>query len=157
MRQIYYSIRTLLRERGTNIIRVISLSLGLTIGILLFSQIVFELSYERCYPESERLAIARCLTTNLSTGEKMGDDGDNFDYTLFDVVAPTLAQDMPEEIEFASCVLAEQWMSIYYEDKLLSDINYIYADTCFFQTFGIPVLKGNPKDMIMPGLSLIHI
>ena len=151
MRQIYYSIRTLLRERGTNIIRVISLSLGLTIGILLFSQIAFELSYERCYPEPERLAIARCLTTNLSTGETMGDDGNNYDYTLFDVVASTLAQDMPEEIEFASCVLTGQGMSIYYEDKLLSDVNYIYADTCFFQTFGIPVLKGNPKDMIMPG------
>lgn len=55
MRQIYYSIRTLLRERGTNIIRIISLSLGLTIGILLFSQIAFELSYEYCYPEPERL------------------------------------------------------------------------------------------------------
>ena len=55
MRQIYYSIRTLLRERGTNIIRIISLSLGLTIGILLFSQIAFELSYEHCYPEPERL------------------------------------------------------------------------------------------------------
>ena len=151
MRQIYYSIRTLLRERGTNIIRIISLSLGLTIGILLFSQIAFELSYERCYPEPERLAIARCLTTNLSTGETMGDDGNNYDYTLFDVVASTLAQDMPEEIEFASCVLTGQGMSIYYEDKLLSDVNYIYADTCFFQTFGIPVLKGNPKDMIMPG------
>ena len=105
MRQIYYSIRTLLRERGTNIIRIISLSLGLTIGILLFSQIAFELSYEHCYPEPERLAIARCLTTNLSTGETMGDDGNNYDYTLFDVVASTLAQDMPEEIEFASCVL----------------------------------------------------
>mgnify|MGYP000668442326 FL=1 len=151
MRQIYYSIRTLLRERGTNIIRIISLSLGLTIGILLFSQIAFELSYEHCYPEPERLAIARCLTTNLSTGETMGDDGNNYDYTLFDVVASTLAQDMPEEIEFASCVLTGQGMSIYYEDKLLSDVNYIYADTCFFQTFGIPVLKGNPKDMIMPG------
>lgn len=87
MRQIYYSIRTLLRERGTNIIRIISLSLGLTIGILLFSQIAFELSYEHCYPEPERLAIARCLTTNLSTGETMGDDGNNYDYTLFDVVA----------------------------------------------------------------------
>ena len=151
MRQIYYSIRTLLRERGTNIIRIISLSLGLTIGILLFSQIAFELSYEHCYPEPERLAIARCLTTNLSTGETMGDDGNNYDYTLFDVVASTLAQDMPEVIEFASCVLTGQGMSIYYEDKLLSDVNYIYTDTCFFQTFGIPVLKGNPKDMIMPG------
>ena len=117
MRQIYYSIRTLLRERGTNIIRIISLSLGLTIGILLFSQIAFELSYEHCYPEPERLAIARCLTTNLSTGETMGDDGNNYDYTLFDVVASTLAQDMPEEIELASCVLTGQGMSIYYEDK----------------------------------------
>ena len=58
MRQIYYSIRTLLRERGTNIIRVISLSLGLTIGILLFSQIVFELSYERCYRNVWRLHVA---------------------------------------------------------------------------------------------------
>ena len=48
MRQIYYSIRTLLRERGSNLIRVISLSLGLTIGILLFSQIVFELRSENC-------------------------------------------------------------------------------------------------------------
>lgn len=50
MRQIYYTIRTLLRECGSNIIRIISLSLGLTIGILLFSQIAFELSYEKCYP-----------------------------------------------------------------------------------------------------------
>ena len=122
MRQIYYSIRTLLRERGTNIIRVISLSLGLTIGILLFSQIAFELSYERCYPEPERLAIARCLTTNLSTGETMGDDGNNYDYTLFDVVASTLAQDMPEEIEFASCVLTGQGMSIYYEGYTTDEV-----------------------------------
>lgn len=57
MRQIYYTLCTLLRECGSNIIRVISLSLGLTIGVLLFSQIAFELSYEQCYPEAERLAL----------------------------------------------------------------------------------------------------
>ena len=90
MRQIYYSIRTLLRERGSNIIRIISLSLGLTIGILLFSQIAFELSYEKCYPEAERLAMVRCQMTNLSTGEVMGDDGTNYDYTVFDPVAAVL-------------------------------------------------------------------
>ena len=48
MRQIYYTIRTLLRERGSNIIRIISLSLGLTIGVLLFSQTAFELYCFRC-------------------------------------------------------------------------------------------------------------
>ena len=151
MRQIYYTLCTLLRECGSNIIRVISLSLGLTIGVLLFSQIAFELSYEQCYPEAERLALVRCQMTNASTGETRGDDGENsYDYTVFDVVAATLAQDMPDEIETASCVLPQTGFSIYYEDKLLSDINYIYGDTCFFQTFGIPVLKGTPKDMIMP-------
>lgn len=152
MRQIYYTIRTLLRERGSNIIRVISLSLGITIGILLFSQIAFELSYEQCYPDAERLALVRCQMTNLSTGETVGDDSEtSYDYTVFDVTAATLAQDMPNEIEISSCVFPHGGANIYKEGKLLSDINYIYADTCFFRTFGIPVLKGNPKDMNMPG------
>lgn len=151
MRQIYYTIRTLMREWGSNIIRIVSLSLGLTVGILLFSQIAFELSYEKCYPDSDHLAIVRYQFTNLSKGEVMGDDEASYDYTVFDPVAATLAQDMPDEIEYASCVLPGGGADIYYEDKLLSDINYIYVDTCFFQTFGIPVLKGNSKDMIMPG------
>lgn len=151
MRQIYYSIRTLLRERGSNIIRIISLSLGLTIGILLFSQIAFELSYEKCYPEAERLAIVRGQITNMSTGEVIGDDGTNYDYTVFAPMAAALAESMPEEIEYASCVYPEKEYSIYYEDKLLSDVNYIYVDSCFFQVFGIPLLKGNLRDLITPG------
>lgn len=151
MRQIYYSIRTLLRERGSNLIRVISLSLGLTIGILLFLQIVFELSYENCYPEAERLAMVRAQITNLSTGEIMGDDGTNYDYTVFAPTANAVAESMPEEVEYASCVLPEREYNIYYEEKLLSDVDYIYVDSCFFQVFGIPLLKGNLKDLIIPG------
>ncbi|EIY61751.1 hypothetical protein HMPREF1071_02847 [Bacteroides salyersiae CL02T12C01] len=151
MRQIHYSIRTLLRERGSNLIRVISLSLGLTIGILLFSQIVFELSYENCYPEAERLAMVRAQITNLSTGEIMGDDGTNYDYTVFAPTANAVAESMPEEVEYASCVLPEREYNIYYEEKLLSDVDYIYVDSCFFQVFGIPLLKGNLKDLIIPG------
>ena len=151
MRQIYYSIRTLLRERGSNLIRVISLSLGLTIGILLFSQIVFELSYENCYPEAERLAMVRAQITNLSTGEIMGDEGTNYDYTVFAPTANAVAESMPEEVEYASCVLPEREYNIYYEEKLLSDVDYIYVDSCFFQVFGIPLLKGNLKDLIIPG------
>ncbi len=37
---------------------------------------------------------------------RLCDDGENsYDYTVFDVVAATLAQDMPDEIETASCVI----------------------------------------------------
>lgn len=149
MRQIYYSIRTLLHERTLNIVRVLSLSLGLTVGILLFSQIAFEMSYEKCYPEAENLIMARIAAQNMTTGEVLGDDGMNYDYTVCDPVAFTLAQDMPEEIESATCVLPSQFYHIYKEDKLLSKANYMMVDTCFFETMGIPVLKGNAKDLII--------
>lgn len=46
MRQLYYTIRILLRGRGNNIIKLVSLTLGLLIGVLLFSQIAYELNYE---------------------------------------------------------------------------------------------------------------
>ena len=42
MKQIYYVIQTLLRGRGSNIIKVISLGLGLTMSILLFSRVAYE-------------------------------------------------------------------------------------------------------------------
>ena len=35
MKQLYYTIQTLLRGRGSNVIKVISLTLGLLVGILL--------------------------------------------------------------------------------------------------------------------------
>lgn len=151
MKHIYYALRVLPREMGANVTKVISLSLGLIVGILLFSQIAFELSYERCYPDAERLVLVGCRTTNLSTGEVVRHGDSGMDYTVFAPVAAALAQDLPELVEHASCVCAIQERNVYYEDRLLKDAGYIFADTCFFRTMGIPVLKGNEKDLIMPG------
>lgn len=64
MKQIYYAIQSTLHGRGSNVTKIISLSLGLTIGVLLFSQIAFELNYENVtlrptdwcwYVEEERM------------------------------------------------------------------------------------------------------
>ena len=57
MRQLYYTIQTLLRGRGSNAVKLISLTLGLLVGILLFSQIVYELNYDTFYKGHERLAM----------------------------------------------------------------------------------------------------
>ena len=62
MRQIYYSFRILLRGRGSNIVKLLSLSLGLLIGVLLFSQIAFELSYENFYKDADRVAILQTVS-----------------------------------------------------------------------------------------------
>ena len=104
MKQLYYAIQTILHGRGSNVTKVISLSLGLTVGILLFSQIAFELSYEKCYPEAGNLGIVRAYYHNLETGESMGDDGDIYDYSVFAPIAAALAENMPGEVEKATCI-----------------------------------------------------
>ena len=59
MRHLYYIIQTLLRGRGGNLVKLTSLTLGLLVGILLFSQIAYELSYENFYKDPERLVVLR--------------------------------------------------------------------------------------------------
>ena len=75
MKQLYYAIQTILHGRGSNVTKVISLSLGLTVGILLFSQIAFELSYEKCYPEAGNLGIVRAYYHNWKQVSRWGTMG----------------------------------------------------------------------------------
>lgn len=70
MRQLYYVIRTLLRGRGANLIKIISLGLGLTMSILLFARVAYELSFDSCYHDSEQLhQVFSIWTTNGEQSE----------------------------------------------------------------------------------------
>ena len=66
MRQLYYTFRTLLRGRGGNLTKIISLTLGLLVGILLFARVAFELNYDSYYQEPENLFLT--LRTVVSQG-----------------------------------------------------------------------------------------
>ena len=55
MKQLHYVIQTLLRGRGSNIIKIVSLGLGLTMSILLFSRVVYEHSFDKCYQDYDNL------------------------------------------------------------------------------------------------------
>ena len=133
MKQLYYAIQTILHGRGSNVTKVISLSLGLTVGILLFSQIAFELSYEKCYPEAGNLGIVRAYYHNLETGESMGDDGDIYDYSVFAPIAAALAENMPIEVEKATCINSYTANgNYYYENQLLSDDEQCLMVDTFF-------------------------
>lgn len=146
MKQLYYTIQTIVRGRGSNVTKVISLSLGLTLGILLFSQIAFELNYERCYPEPDRLALVRGGEENVKTGETEG-----YDNSLFAPMAEALRSDMPEWIENATVIFNFETLNVFKDGHKLKDVNYAYVDTCYFRTFGIKVLKGNPEELQKEG------
>ena len=144
MRQIYYTIQILLRGRGSNFIKLMSLTLGLLIGILLFSQIAYELSYENFYKDPERVALMRCRRVKDGVPDK------EYDYSTFRPAAADLWEALPDLIESASLSVNFYQPDFYIDDKKLDNVHPMFADTLFFHTIGLDVLRGDPKELGTP-------
>lgn len=149
MRHLYYTIRILLRGRGNNIIKLVSLTLGLLIGVLLFSQIAYELNYENFYKEPDNVVLLR----NRYIKNNIPDNG--YDYTVFYPAAADLWEALPELVESATAGLNFFQPELYIGDKKLEDVAIMYVDTLFFHTLGLEVLKGNPRELGQPGSAFL--
>ena len=55
MKQFIYTLRYLAKAKSTNLIKVLSLTLGLALGLVIFSQVAFERSYDSFFKDSDRL------------------------------------------------------------------------------------------------------
>ena len=143
MRQIYYVIQTLLRGRGSNIIKIISLGLSLTMSILLFSRVAYEQSFDTCYKDYDNLYQIWSVFT--VKGEKYPPQEQNCG-----PVAGAILENFPEQVEAATSTC--YWKnSPLYNGNIRFDEKKIVADSLFFQTMGIEVLSGNPvKDFQQP-------
>ena len=156
MRYLYYTIQTLRRGRASSFIKLLSLTLGLLVGVLLFAQIAYELNYENCYPEPDRLAMVRIRLSTEDTDALKTAIGDYpYDGTVYDVVAPTLAEEMAEWVESATTINTNGGRYVYYGNKLLEGTSYIRADTAYFRTMGIEVLEGDQRDLLRTGATFV--
>lgn len=143
MKQIYYVIQTLLRGRGSNIIKIISLGLSLTMSILLFSRVAYEQSFDTCYKDYDNLYQIWSVFT--VKGEKYPPQEQNCG-----PVAGAILENFPEQVEAATSTC--YWKnSPLYNGNIRFDEKKIVAASLFFQTMGIEVLSGNPvKDLQQP-------
>lgn len=137
MKQLYYVIQTLIHGRGSYIIKIISLGLGLTMSILLFSRVVFEQSFDTCFKDNERLLqLWNVWTVN---GEDMKPSE-----RIVGAVAGGILEAMPDIVESAAST--GQWMvsAPLYNGNARFNESKVAADSLFFRTMGIEVLSGNP-------------
>lgn len=142
MKHILYSIRYLIKNKGSNAVKAISLTLGLVAALVLFSQVAFNMSYDNFYPDRERIYT---LTVQWNI------DGRNLDEarTINAPFVPTMVLEFPE-IE-SGTVMTNGSTDVEYliGDKKITGKQLI-ADSLFFQTFGLPVTAGNVTDMGKP-------
>lgn len=149
MRQLYYTIQILLRGGGGNFIKLMSLTLGLLIGILLFSQIVYELSYENFYHDSDRVVLLRLKRTNQGIQEA------GYDFDVYRPAAADVREALPELVECSSVSANFMQYDFYRDDKKIDDVSMVLADTAYFQTIGIEVLQGDPHELASPDVAFI--
>ena len=143
MRHLYYTLQTLLRGHGGTAEKIISLTLGLAMGVLLFAQIAYELSFDRFYPNPDTLVMLRMRNVTKGAPEP------EYNYGTYRPAAADLSEAFPELVESA-CLTSNFWRPAFYkDDKKLDDIQTLVADTAYFATTGLTLLKGDPKDLAL--------
>ena len=121
-------------------IKILSLSLGLTIGIVLIAKIFYELSYDTSYPDNERIYI---ITTGFVRGE------DHYD---FNQISGGVAPGFKDEVPGVESATRLTWL---YSNPNFKDSegniisgNSFAADSYFFDVFSNEILVGDPHEIL---------
>lgn len=148
MKRLYYVIQTLLRGRSSNTLKIISLTMGLFVGLLLFARIAFDLSYDTFYRDADKLFSIN-VVYDIPGIENFGPNN-----VILGPIAGAVAEAMPDVVESAT-VTQSMGLCVFYEAERRYEANMIMADSLFFRTMGIDLLQGNEQDMGMIGAVFI--
>lgn len=141
IKQLYYVCQNLIRGRGSNLIKIVSLAMGLGASILLFARVAFELSFDKFYKDVDRLCIMY---------EEYTIDGKTNSFPVIMGKYPqAFAETFPKEIE--SATLVSDWNGkAFFNGDVRFTPGSIMADSAFFHTLGIEVVSGDPRELGNP-------
>lgn len=135
MKNLRFALRYLRKLRGGTVARVLSLSLGLAVGLLVFSYANYNLTSDRCFRDGDRIFQ---LWAHYGDSQRSG-----YGAQLNAPIAPALAEEMPQ-VEAATRLFGPNTADIVRGDNAF-EARYLYADTMFFDVMGFEVLQGNPR------------
>ena len=120
------------------VIKVLSLALGLTIGIVLIGKIFYELSYDTEYPDSDRIYK---IMTHFHRGDGAFE---------FDQISGGVAPGFYAEIPGVEAATRTTWHGGILTDESGQKYNVegFAADISFFDVFKQKILTGDPKTVL---------
>ena len=119
-----------------NLIKILSLGIGLAIGIVLIAKVCFELSYDSFYKDVDRIYLIKAETV-------MGDRQDDFD-RISGAVALGFKAEVPGVEEATRIVAGERVINFLDEEEnVVFKGTSVIADTSFFKVFSQPILAGD--------------
>ena len=129
-----------MKKNSDILIKVLSLGIGLAVGIVLIAKVFFELSYDSFYKDIDRVYT-------INTWYSM--QGEEKDYGQ---VSGAVAVGFMEEVPGVECGTRTTYVfngdTYLDEDGNKLKATLVCADTCFFKVFDRPILAGNPVKIL---------
>lgn len=136
---IKHSLRSFKRQRAYIVINILGLSIGIACSLLISLYVINEASYDKYNVKKDR--IYRVILNG-----KIG--GQEITYaTSPAVMGPTLVKEFPEIEDFLRMTGGGPTV-VEYNNQPFTEDHLIEADSSFFNFFSIPVLKGDPKNLL---------
>lgn len=143
---ILTALRNLTRHKVYAVINIGGLAVGLTLTILLFSFIRYELSYEDFNSKKDRIYRS---VSRIKVSEDRSIQG-----PMVTGFAHDWAIDEIPEIESA-VRLDPRPGEVFYNDKIFRGYTGFYTDTNFFEFFDLKFKYGNEKTALKPGTVML--
>lgn len=142
MKNLEIAFRSLFKRGRSNVIKILSLAVGLAMGLVLIAKVCYESSFDTHYPDVERMYLLH---------EKVTRENElNLYPQISGGVIPAILAEIPE-VEKAMRV--SSWMP---EDEVFKTADKrsfksgstLLADTTIFNVLPVPILMGNPKEIL---------
>ena len=123
-----------------NILKILSLGIGLAIGCILIAKVCFESSYDNFYKGLERIYL---IKPNYSLRGEVNESDQ-----VSGGIAPGFKKYVPGVESATRTTFLFESDKFYTEEKALVTGTLVLADTAFFDVFDRKILAGNPKEVL---------
>lgn len=148
MKQFYYMFLYLMRGKGNNVIKITSLTLGLVVGLVLFSKVAFELSFDNFYPDKDRIYQLQ-VRWDIKNGSSSEGSIINAPF------APAMFHEFEEVVAGTTMDGWTESISFNIGDKKTITGELLSVDSLFFKTFGFKILAGDEEELRLPSTIFI--
>lgn len=129
-----------MKKNSDILIKVLSLGIGLAVGIVLIAKVFFELSYDSFYKDIDRVYTIRTWYSQ---------HGDELDYgQVSGAVAVGFMEEVPGVEQGTRTTFVFDGDTYLDEDGNKLRGTLVCADTCFFKVFDRPILAGDPEQAL---------
>jgi putative ABC transport system permease protein len=136
---IKYSLRSFKRQRAYIIINILGLSIGIACSLLIALYVINESGYDKYNEKKDR--IYRAILNGKIGGQEVTVA------TSAAIMGPTLIKEFPEIEDFLRMTQRGPTV-VEYNSQTFTEEHLIEADSSFFNFFSIPVLKGDPANLL---------